>query len=297
MSKELFTTGVTGLILDAYVYNDAAQIANNTDHVWETPSTGNWSKYVIALTENAGDYTADFPSWITTSGAYAYAVRERIGGSAADSDPIYATGEVLWGGATSDCQFVDLAYVKTQNQIATGDTTNDAQITQMIPAICRGIDKYLKRKVCPTAYEEVRNGRGTNFIRVWNPPIISLDSITFNLDDSQETEVDGANFKYDETGIVMYKPSVASQYYFEKGFSNIQVSYTGGWITTPDPIKQAAALVIKQLLVLSDPNSLITSKRVGNVQISYSDVYEGQFDDPIFATAKALLDPYRLIRY
>ena len=92
---------------------DYATIHNATGQYWngtafETFSGGNWSNYVVALTEDrsgangTGYYKATFPSAIV-AGRYSFTFYQQLGGSPALGDPVIGSGgPFYWTGSNED---------------------------------------------------------------------------------------------------------------------------------------------------------------------------------------------------
>lgn len=107
MAKEIQALGTTATTL-------YAQIIRATDgKIWNTSgtpafenySTANIADYDIAMTEAgtaSGYFTGDFPSSITI-GLYSIIVRQRAGGSPAESDIVVASGNIEWTGTVVNC--------------------------------------------------------------------------------------------------------------------------------------------------------------------------------------------------
>lgn len=102
MSTNIQAFGTHGLTL-------YAQVRRNTDsEIWNTSgtpafeayATAHIANYVVALTEEgtaSGSYVGTFPTAIV-AGEYAVVVRQKVGGSVAESDPLVAGGNVAWDG-------------------------------------------------------------------------------------------------------------------------------------------------------------------------------------------------------
>lgn len=83
-----------------------AHLLDNTGKRWngsafETYAAGNYSTYDITMTEqgNSQTYVGDFPSTITTAGAFDYYVYLQVGASPAEGDPVIVVGRYNWGGS------------------------------------------------------------------------------------------------------------------------------------------------------------------------------------------------------
>lgn len=303
--QELFTTGVAGLTLDAYVYAPSADLIYRTDtHVFETPISGNWSYYFISLTETSGSYYGNFPTAVTQSGVYPYTVRVRSGGSSANTDAIYASGSVFWdgqeenGAPLTEGNVTNRSFIKTQNGWT--DSSYDSRIDQLLPVITESINKFLRRRVNASNRIEVRNGQGKDWIRVYNPPVNAITSITFDFNGFSPKVVTGSNFVYDtdqNVGMVKFKTTANPQYGFADGFQNIQIQYNGGFAAIPYDIQSAAALVVRKIMEMSDEERLVVEKVEGSRKVKYDQTYiSGGIELPVFAEAKQLLLPYQLVR-
>lgn len=302
MSKELSTNGPSGLTLYAVLHDasDPTRVWRTDTHVYETASSANWASYRIDLTETdaSGIYSADMPGQIAAAGTYPYDVR-LLSGSADPADPIYAAGTVEWDGsaeATVSTSVTTRARVKVFNQW--DDTTHDAFIDARLPSVTRAISKFLRRSVVAEDFDEVRNGRGTDWVRVYNPPVNDLTSITFDYNGQNPTTVTTASFVWDaETGVVKFKPTASIRYSFAEGFQNLRILYNGGWESVPEDVQDAAALIIRKLAEFGDDERLVTEKAEGSRKIKYDTVGGGiSLDGPLFAEARELLLPYRLVR-
>lgn len=305
MAMELFTSGQSGLTLDAYVFAPSGDlIFRNDTNVFETPIAGNWSHYFVALTETSGSYYGNFPVAITQAGIYPYSVRVRAGVSAANTDGVYASGTVAWdgqeenGAPSTEGYITTRAYIKTQNGWT--DSTYDARIDQLLPVLTEGINRFLRRRVNAATRTEVRNGQGTDFLRVYNPPINAITSITFDYNGYSPQTVVGSNFVYDtdkNVGMVKFRPTASPKYGFSEGFQNISIIYSGGFASIPYDIQSAAALITRKILEMSDEERLIIEKTEGSRKVKYDQTYiAGGIELPVFAEAKQLLMPYVLTR-
>ncbi len=80
-------------------------IRNRTGQIWNgsiftTYASAGVGTYAVSATEQgtaSAYYTATFPSAIAP-GIYACLLKEQLGGSPAEADPVVATGDVQWGG-------------------------------------------------------------------------------------------------------------------------------------------------------------------------------------------------------
>lgn len=98
MAGELQATYATGSTLYAILRNGAGAVYNGSTFD-ATPTTGEWTTYDIAMTEDAstGLYRGTMPA--VAAGAYAFDVRLQAGGSPAATDRVVGQGAILWNGA------------------------------------------------------------------------------------------------------------------------------------------------------------------------------------------------------
>lgn len=97
MSKELQINYPTGATLYALLFNSVGQVWNGSS--FETFADANLGNYDLALTEQgtaSGFYAGDMPA--VSAGVYGFAVRLRVGGSPAVSDPTVGAGTIQWSG-------------------------------------------------------------------------------------------------------------------------------------------------------------------------------------------------------
>lgn len=97
-AKEITTEYTTGNTLYAIIANDSLQIWKSTAFD-ETPTTGEWGDYDIALTEDTvllGVYYADWPASLTAAGRYR--IRIYSGASPAYTDAVVASDFYQWSG-------------------------------------------------------------------------------------------------------------------------------------------------------------------------------------------------------
>lgn len=97
MAGEIQAQYPTGATLYAVLVNNAGSVWNGSAFD-STPTSGEWTTYAITMAEGGttGYYKGDMPA--ASAGAYSYRVHNRVGGSAATTDPIVWVGEVQWDG-------------------------------------------------------------------------------------------------------------------------------------------------------------------------------------------------------
>lgn len=130
-----------------------------------------------------------------------------------------------------------------------------AQINALITVSSELIEKYCNRIFLSDTYvEEKLDGKGDNSLFIKNPPLISLDTviITSAGELGDEEVYDGAYFGFDEkTGEIQWDNNyllnnIVTDWigHFPVGFGNIRLTYEGGFVEVPAPIKFACADII-----------------------------------------------------
>ncbi len=127
----------------------------------------------------------------------------------------------------------DLTDVKAWLNITS--TTDDALLTRLITAASQFIESWLSRTIVSQAYSETRNGLETQSIPFFNTPVTAVSSVIIGLDTIPPSP-DAVSPGYVFTSTVLSLRG----YRFCRGFSNIQISYTAGYVTVPVDIAQAA---------------------------------------------------------
>ncbi len=170
-------------------------------------------------------------------------------------------------------------------------TTQDAQITALIPAVEDEIIRYLGYNPAIATYTEYYNGTGNNFLRLKNKPINSITSITFDPYATSPTVYSGTNYFYDENSLIYAKPGVTAPATFTEGTQNIKVIYNAGYAIAdiPQSLKRAAAVMIHRTILLSDTNRTLTAETLGDYSATYGsawfDLSKSDWDE-----ARRLLD-------
>jgi len=104
MANEIQTPGTgTGRTIYATLHNRTSGYVWNTSGgtgAFESFVSGNWGNYQISLTEQgvSNYYVGNMPAAIP-AGVYDIQARQQVGGSAAQTDPHVAGGEVQWNGS------------------------------------------------------------------------------------------------------------------------------------------------------------------------------------------------------
>lgn len=105
MSGEIQTSFRTGTTVYALIRNRIGQIWNTSGGTgaFETYTTAVYTSFAITMTEQGSAsafYAGTFPSAITP-GVFSLTAKNQLGGSAAESDPTVAVGDLQWNGTVT----------------------------------------------------------------------------------------------------------------------------------------------------------------------------------------------------
>ncbi len=159
------------------------------------------------------------------------------------------------------------------------DTSQDVQITAIIPMIEDQITRYLGFNVVPNqTYVEVYDGTGNNFLRIRQSPITSITSITV-VSGNQTATYAGSQFIIDSAkNFILINPAATGVVLgaFPAGQQNITVTYVAGSATAdaPPSLKLAISLavnrfILKSSLISDTTGGVIASEKLGDHEISY----------------------------
>jgi len=143
---------------------------------------------------------------------------ERLSGAATTAPP----------GGNNLCTLADV-------QGIAGATTaaQDSIINGIIPRVSDFIHTRCRRKFPAQAFTETHDGNGKPDLRVRNPPIVTLTSIT--IDAVAQTLADLKVYSGSNEGKIYHSKSL-----FSLGRRNIIVAYSGGFSTLPGEIMEVA---------------------------------------------------------
>lgn len=189
-----------------------------------------------------------------------------------------------------------LAEVKTHFGITS--TTTDTVLSSLIVDVTAAIEGYTNRTLSEQAFTEVRDGRGTQRLKLANYPLVSFSSLT--VDDvvvplATDTKAPGYR-----TPASAAKRDVVLQggYSFTEGLGNVVLSYTagyGGSVPWPADMKLAALEGIGAVFKARNRQGT-GSKTLGTENITYNDVASSDSVGkvmPLVATACAKLANYK----
>lgn len=247
MAKEIRAAAPTGRVVYAHVLDSTGKRWNGT--AFETYASGNYSTYVIALTEQgaSGVYLGDFPAAITSGGAYDFFAYLRVGGSNVEGDPVVGEGNINWSGtavngtvSTVDTTIALISLDDAKAFLKITTSTENEYLSALINGISSACEGFCGRKFLQRTYTEYYNGSSRGELVLKNTPIVSLTSLY----------VSDANRVFDSTSLVdpttyIVKSDVgaiqfANAYYgvgsyFFAGVANIKVIYSAGYALASVP--------------------------------------------------------------
>lgn len=188
----------------------------------------------------------------------------------------------------ADNVLTDLDSVKAYLKIDPSQTTNDDLLTGLINACSTAIEDYCRRAFNTTTYtDEQYDGNNTPFLNLENFPVQSVSSVSLDgvvLDPSQyrlknKTGVLSRIGPYPNTftGLSISRFNTL----WNRGFANIEVTYTAGFDVIPAPVNLAC-----QMFVAS-----IFKADIASFSTTFTDGFAFKANDmPV--QVKLLLQPY-----
>lgn len=118
-------------------------------------------------------------------------------------------------------------------------TTDDALLTRLISAVSASAQSYMGRIVASASYTATRNGNGRSVIAFPDSPVTAVTSVTVDgTAIPARTSVTGSGYSFGESLLFLIG------YVFTKGVANVQLVYTGGYVTTPLDLEQAVLDIV-----------------------------------------------------
>jgi hypothetical protein len=187
--------------------------------------------------------------------------------------------------ATGD--LTDLPTVKAWLGIPATSTEDDALLTSLVTAASQFIQVWLNRQLAQATYTEVRDGTGGQRLVFLNYPVTSVASLTMGM--LTVTAVSNPSTgTYPSAGYLFTPTEIRlNGLYFERGFGNVQVTYTAGYATVPPDVQQAATELVA-LRYRERDRIGHASKAVGGETVSYTIV-------DMSPDIKTLLSAYRRV--
>lgn len=160
-----------------------------------------------------------------------------------------------------------LANVKQYIGIGTGVTVDDALLGRLISALSTFVQTWLNRTILSAAYVDTIDGLGGSRLQLANYPVSAVSSLTIDgrvIPAAPVPAVQGWR------GYVWTPTQIALQgYCFTRGYSNVVVNYTAGFLTTPLDIEQACIEVIALRYKQRDQIGFV-SKAIGGETVTFN---------------------------
>lgn len=143
--------------------------------------------------------------------------------------------------ALSNRALTTLANVKLWLGIATGDTSQDALLEELINIVSDSIQNFIDRDLRQQEFEENINGSGNSLINTRNYPIVSIAEVKINdiVIPSTDYELTSDDAKrgqiYREFGWNQKGTCIGLNNDFGRQLRNISLKYTAGYVLPADP--------------------------------------------------------------
>lgn len=142
-------------------------------------------------------------------------------------------------------------------------TDHDAVLTRLISAASNYIQSWLNRDLLAADYTERFNGTGTASLMLTNYPVLSVTSVKINGLTIPAGSDSADGYFFDSDGLYL------RGYRFERGVSNVLVSYRGGFETIPAELAQATIELVSLRHKERDRIGIV-SKGLAGETITYS---------------------------
>ena len=176
---------------------------------------------------------------------------------------------------------VSLAEAKTFLKISA--SSEDSVIEDFINRASIWANDYTGRRLKSRSNSDVYDGDGSDILLLRDYPVNAVTS--FQIGDEPVPLIIYEDFSLNaENGIIKTKNGRM----ITKGFQNVTITYTAGYSTPPETIKEAVLLYVGHLYrrQYADQKFGVQSETVGDRTTTYG-------SDDIIPKAKALLNPYR----
>ena len=181
---------------------------------------------------------------------------------------------------------VSLAEAKTFLKISA--SSEDSVIEDFINRASIWANDYTGRRLKSRSNSDTYDGDGSDLLLLRDYPLSGLLT-DLRIDDGTYEGAPPSTNSSDYTlnsqsGLIKLKNGVL----FVKGFQNVAITYTAGYTTAPETVKEAVLLYVGHLYrrQYADQKFGVQSETVGDRTTTYG-------TDDIIPKAKALLNPYR----
>ncbi len=180
---------------------------------------------------------------------------------------------------------VSLAEAKTFLKISA--SSEDSVIEDFINRASIWANDYTGRRLKSRSNSDTYDGDGSDLLLLRDYPLVSITDL--RIDDGSYSGAPPQTTSDDYTlnlpsGLIKLKNGVL----FVKGFQNVDITYTAGYTTAPETVKEAVLLYVGHLYrrQYADQKFGVQSETVGDRTTTYG-------SDDIIPKAKSLLNPYR----
>ena len=164
--------------------------------------------------------------------------------------------------ATGD--LTTLANVKVWVNLIGG--ADDALLSRIITSVSNFIQSWLNRQLVSAPYTETYDGNGGQRLMLSNYPVTAVASVAIgNITVPASLSPTQPGFTFDQYGIIL-----RGGYVFASDMANVFVTYTGGYVTLPVEIEQAAIELVS-LRYAERLRPGVTSRSLGGESVSYTD--------------------------
>lgn len=142
-------------------------------------------------------------------------------------------------------------------------SSDDALLTRLISASSDYIQTWLNRSIVQSAYTNTRNGNGGKRMMFRDYPVASISSLVIDQQSVPASIAGGAGYVFNDTAIMLIG------YSFTRGFQNVVITYTAGYLVIPTEIEQACIELVSLRYKDRDRIGMV-SKAIGGETTSYS---------------------------
>jgi hypothetical protein len=154
------------------------------------------------------------------------------------------------------------------------DQRTEELVEGFIVAAQELIEEYCRRQFKnEVIVGETHDGRGTTFITVKRPPIVSIQELKIGVAAPFVTLSTSEYTYYADSGIIQIisRPSLIPPFYwtlaakiFPEGENNVSVSYTGGPTSVPESVKLACKMQVVNFWVNRSRDPMVMSEAISS---------------------------------
>lgn len=157
-------------------------------------------------------------------------------------------------------------------------------VARLITSVSTSIQKWLGYSVALSTYTRTFNGSGGKVIMLPDRPVISVSSVIVDTLPIPAQIFPAYGYSFSSNSLYL-----SGCYGFCRGFQNISVVYTAGYVSTPCDLEQACLDWVKICLSRQSIDANITQLRSGDSQITQEVSVSGVPPSAI----SLVLQPYR----